>query len=182
MTISTRRRSCWSRKGTKVAFVVCDLISLSRPIVEQARKLITDSSSVRGENVMMSATHSHTGPVLRGGSTRNAAQGGEEDVAMKYAEELPRLIAESVKLAAERLTNAVVSAAIGYEEHLSFNRRFFMRDGTVAWNPARRIRTSSARPGPSIRTWECCSCKCPTQRRRLRPTSTSPCTRTRLEV
>ncbi len=123
--------------GTQVAFVVCDLISLSRPIVEQARRLITDSSRVRGKNVMMSATHSHTGPVLRGGSTRNAAQGGEEDVAVKYAEELPWLIAESVKLAAKRLTNAVVSAAIGYEEHLSFNRRFFMRDGTVAWNPGK---------------------------------------------
>jgi hypothetical protein len=122
---------------TRVAFVACDLISLSRPIVEQARRLITDSSRVRGENVMMSATHSHTGPVLRGGSTRNAAQGGEEDVAIKYAEELPWLIAESVKLAADRLTNAMVSAAIGYEGGLSFNRRFFMKDGTVAWNPGK---------------------------------------------
>jgi hypothetical protein len=122
---------------TRVAFVVCDLISLSRPIVEQARRLITDSSRVRGKNVMMSATHSHTGPVLRGVSTRNAAQGGEEGVAIKYAEELPELIAESVKLAAERLTNVVISAAIGYEEHLSFNRRYFMKDGTVAWNPGK---------------------------------------------
>jgi neutral ceramidase len=123
--------------GTRVAFVVCDLISLSRPIVEQARKLMSESSGVRGENVMMSATHSHTGPVLRGGSTRNAAQGGEEDVAVKYADELPKLIAESVKLAADRLTNAIVSAAIGYEDGLSFNRRFFMKDGTVAWNPGK---------------------------------------------
>jgi hypothetical protein len=123
--------------GTRVGFVVCDLISLSRPIVEQARKLISKGAGVPGENVMMSATHSHTGPVLRGGSTRNAAQGGEEDVAVQYANDLPRLIAESVKLAAEKLTNASVSAAIGYEEHLSFNRRFFMKDGSVAWNPGK---------------------------------------------
>ena len=122
---------------TRVAFVVCDLISLSRPIVEEARRLITDTSRIRGKNVMMSATHSHTGPVLRGVSTRNAAQGGEEDVAIKYAEELPELIAESVKLAAARLTNALLSAAIGYEDGLSFNRRFFMKDGTVAWNPGK---------------------------------------------
>lgn len=123
--------------GTRVGFVVCDLISLSRPIVEQARKLISEGAGVPGENVMMSATHSHTGPVLRGGSTRNAAQGGEEDVAVQYANDLPRLITESVKLAAEKLTNASVSAAIGYEEHLSFNRRFFMKDGSVAWNPGK---------------------------------------------
>jgi neutral ceramidase len=125
------------QEGTRVAFVVCDLISLSRPIVEEARKLASEAAGVRGENVMMSATHSHTGPVLRGGSTRNAAQGGEEDVAVKYAEELPKLIAESLKLAAERLTNAIVSAAIGYEDGLSFNRRYFMKDGTVAWNPGK---------------------------------------------
>ena len=125
------------QEGTKVAFVVCDLISLSRPIVEQARKLVGENSGVPGENVMMSATHSHTGPVPRGGSTRNAAQGGEEDLAVKYAEELPKLIAESVKLAAAGLTNAIVSAAIGYEDGLSFNRRFFMKDGTVAWNPGK---------------------------------------------
>jgi len=142
--------------GTRVAFVVCDLISLSRPIVEEARKLIGENSGVRGENVMVSATHSHTGPVLRGGSTRNAAQGGEQDVAVKYADELPRLIAESVKLAAEKLTNAVVSAAIGYEEHLSFNRRFFMKDGTVAWNPG-KMNTNIVRAAgpidPDVTVW-----------------------------
>jgi hypothetical protein len=125
------------QEGTKVAFVVCDLISLSRPIVEQARKLVAESAGVPGENVMISATHSHTGPVLRGGSTRTAAQGGEEDIAVRYAEELPKLIAESVKLAAERLTNAALSAAFEHEDRLSFNRRFFMKDGSVAWNPGK---------------------------------------------
>src|SRR5688572_9379664 len=125
------------QEGTKVAFVVSDLISLSRPIVEQARKLVAESAGVPGENVMISATHSHTGPVLRGGSMRTAAQGGEEDIAVRYAEELPKLIAESVKLAAERVTNATLSAAFEHEDRLSFNRRFFMRNGTVAWNPGK---------------------------------------------
>lgn len=121
----------------KVAFVVCDLISLTRPIVEEAREIISESSSVKGENVMLSATHTHTAPVLRGGSARNAAQGGEEDIAARYTAGLPKLIAESVRLAEQKLTHASPFAAWGRAENLSFNRRFFMRDGTVGWNPGK---------------------------------------------
>jgi neutral ceramidase len=122
---------------TKVAFVVCDLISLPRTVVEEARKIISAESGVPGENVMISATHSHTGPVLGGGSARNAAQGGESDIATRYVGELPKRIAESVRLAEQNLTNAVPFAAWGRMEALSFNRRYIMRDGTVAWNPGK---------------------------------------------
>jgi neutral ceramidase len=121
----------------KVAFVVCDLISLTRPIVEEARKLISETSGLPGENVMMSATHTHTAPVLRGASTRNAAQGGDEDIAARYTAELPKLIAESVRLAEQNLTNASPFAGWGRNESLSFNRRYYMRDGTVGWNPGK---------------------------------------------
>jgi len=122
---------------TKVAFVVCDLISLPKSTVEEARRIIGAESRVPGENVMMSATHSHTGPVLGGGSARNAAQGGESDIAMRYVAKLPKLIAESVRLAENNLTNANAFAAWGRMEGLSFNRRYFLRDGTVAWNPGK---------------------------------------------
>jgi neutral ceramidase len=126
------------QQGTnKVALVVCDLISLTRPIVEEARKIISETSGVTGENVMMSATHTHTAPVLRGGSTRNAAQGGEEDIAVRYTAELPKLIAESVRLAEQNLTNASSFAGWGRAESVSFNRRYYMRDGTVGWNPGK---------------------------------------------
>ena len=125
------------QETNKVAFVVCDLISLTRPIVEEARKMISESSGVKGDHVMMSATHTHTAPVLRGGSTRNAAQGGEEDIAARYTAELPKLIAESVRLAEQNLTNASAFAGWGRVDNLSFNRRYFMRDGTVGWNPGK---------------------------------------------
>lgn len=121
----------------KVALVVCDLISLARPIVEETRKIITETSGVPGENVMLSATHTHTAPVLRGSSTRNATQGGEDEIAARYTAELPKLIAESVRLAEATLTNASAFAGWGRVENLSFNRRYFMRDGTVGWNPGK---------------------------------------------
>jgi neutral ceramidase len=123
--------------SNKAALVVCDLISLSRPIVEEARRIVAESSGIPGSNVMISATHSHTGPILRGGSTRNAAQGGEDDIAVRYTAELPKLIAQSVVLAEKNLTNASAFAGWGRAEHISFNRRYFMRDGTVGWNPGK---------------------------------------------
>ena len=42
-----------------------------------------------------------------------------------------------MRLANERLQPARLSAAKGRCEDLAFNRRYFMRDGTVGWNPGK---------------------------------------------
>ena len=75
--------------GTRAALVVCDLISLPRTVVVQAREIIERTTRVPGSNVMISATHSHTGPVLDTGSARQAIDGGGTDVVREYTAELP---------------------------------------------------------------------------------------------
>jgi len=125
------------KDGEKAALVVCDLISMTRPIVEEARALIGKSTGLTGERVMISSTHSHTGPILGGGSSRESLQGGTLEIAQQYRMSLPEKIAESVKLAEAKLTPARVFAGIGHEDQLSFNRRYVMRDGTVGWNPGK---------------------------------------------
>src|SRR5207249_4774461 len=47
------------------------------------------------------------------------------------------------------LTPARVSAGIGREEALSFNRRFLMKDGTVGWNPG-KLNPNIVRPAGPI--------------------------------
>ena len=47
------------------------------------------------------------------------------------------MIAESVKLANAALATSKLSLGQGHEESISFNRRFFMTDGTVGWNPGK---------------------------------------------
>jgi neutral ceramidase len=47
---------------TRAALVVCDLISLPRRTVREARDLIEKQTGIPGANVMISATHTHTGP------------------------------------------------------------------------------------------------------------------------
>jgi hypothetical protein len=86
---------------------------------------------------MISATHSHTGPLLTGISVRNAAYGGDMDIAVNYTTSLPQKIADAVKQAAARLAPARLSAGVGNEDSLPFNRRYFMKDGSVGWNPGK---------------------------------------------
>lgn len=126
------------KDGVKAALVVCDLITMPRHVVDAARKLIEQQSGIPGGHVMISATHTHTGPVLARGSTRDKLDGAENDLGRRYNEMLPELIAKSVSAAAKRLAPVRVSAAIGREEQLAFNRRFWMRDGSLSWNPRKR--------------------------------------------
>lgn len=123
--------------GTRVALVVCDLISLPRKVVTDAREIISRTTSVPGSNVMISATHSHTGPVLDTGSARIGAEAKDMATISKYTAQLPARIAESVRLAEAALQPCRVSMAREHENNLSHNRRFHMRDGTVGWNPGK---------------------------------------------
>src|SRR3954469_25059260 len=60
--------------GSKAALVACDLISMPRGVVERAREQIEGDMGIPGARVMISATHSHAGPVLTMGSSRDPAE------------------------------------------------------------------------------------------------------------
>jgi neutral ceramidase len=119
--------------GREAALVVLDLITTPRALVEEARREIERTTRVRGGDVMISATHTHTGPIL----DRNNAFGGRSDVVRDYLSGLPAKIAEAVRRAESRLTPARAFAATGREDAIAFNRRYHMKDGTVGWNPGK---------------------------------------------
>lgn len=123
--------------GTKVALVSLDLITTKRPFVEKARRLIEEETGIPAENVMISATHTHTAPVLIDEDETSSSQQDEGSPASKYLRQLPAKIAESVSKANKRLSPVEVLSGTGSEESITFNRRFHMRDGTVGWNPGK---------------------------------------------
>jgi neutral ceramidase len=116
------------------ALVALDLITTPRDLVEETRREIERVCGVPGANVMISATHSHTGPVLDSGN----AFGGKSELVKRYRAALPMKIAEAVHQARSRFVPATVSVARGREESIAFNRRYHMTDGTVGWNPGKR--------------------------------------------
>lgn len=128
----------FERDGVRVALVTLDLIGTTRSLVEQTRTLVEKQTGIPGKHVMISATHSHTGPVLWDGSPRADILGGGSQIARDYVKELPGKIADAIKKADAARKPAQVSQATGKEEGLAFNRRFHMADGTVGWNPGKK--------------------------------------------
>lgn len=138
----------FEQNETRTALVVCDLLTLPRPVVLRARQLIEERTGIPGRNVMIAATHAHTGPVIARESSRDALDGGSSDLGMQYTRELPTMIAESVEKAARGLTPARLLLAKTRVENLAFNRRFWMQDGTVGWNPPKLSPQIVAPAGP----------------------------------
>ncbi|MGE3820313.1 MAG: hypothetical protein AB7I30_12905 [Isosphaeraceae bacterium] len=123
--------------GAKAALVALDLISTTRDMVEEARREIEAATGIPGGSVMISATHAHTGPVLRGRGERDVALGGDTDPVVTFRKGLPGKIARAVQQADAALAPARLSVAHGEEATIAFNRRFHMKDGTVGWNPGK---------------------------------------------
>lgn len=126
------------QNGVKVTVVECDLLSLPRQTVLAARELIEKQTGIPSAHILIAATHQHTGPVVARESARDQLDGGASPLGLRYTESLPALIARSVSEANQKLASARAFAAIGHAEGVSFNRRFWMRDGTVSWNPRKQ--------------------------------------------
>jgi hypothetical protein len=128
----------FEKDGTRVALVALDLIGTPRAMVERTRAEVEKATGIPAAHVMISATHSHTGPVLTDNSPRSDALGGGNQIAREYMAELPGRIAMAVKKADTARRPAKVFQATGREDGLAFNRRFHMADGTVGWNPGKK--------------------------------------------
>jgi hypothetical protein len=134
--------------GTKAAIVICDILTLPRHTIVTARQLIETQTGIAGANVMIAATHSHTSPVVSGENTRDALDGGDSVEAKSYTASLPKLIAQAVAEANRKLAPIKLSATIAQEHGASFNRRFWMHDGRVSWNPPKQDKNIIKPAGP----------------------------------
>ena len=126
------------KDGNRAALVSLDLISTTFGMVEESRKLIEQQTGIPGSHVMISATHSHTGPVLSDRKPRTDAFGGNTKLATEFIRGLPAKIADAVKQADKGRKAARLLRGVGTEEGLAFNRRFHMKDGSVGWNAGKK--------------------------------------------
>jgi neutral ceramidase len=110
------------RGDRTVALVVLDLAHVHESIVEPAKDLIAGRLGLGPESVMVSATHTHTGPEV--------APGEPMPPCAELVESLPETIAATVARA--HATAVPVSLRPGRTEvhGYSFNRLFRLRDGS----------------------------------------------------
>jgi hypothetical protein len=137
------------RDGAKAAIVSLDVITTTPALTAEVRRLLEADPGIPGDGVLVSATHTHTGPVISGRGPYDKAVGGDSDPAVAYNAALPAKIAEAVRLAHAALAPATCTAAAGREESIAFNRRFHMKDGSVGWNPG-KLNPNIVRPAGPI--------------------------------
>lgn len=134
---------------TRVALVTCDLISLPRHVVEETRKLVQKQTGIPVSHVMIAATHTHTGPMLEQKQPVDQLRGGTNALCREYTAALPSRIAQAVADANAQRAPAQLSFGRAEEHQLAFNRRFWMKDGTVGWNPG-KLNPDIVRPAGPI--------------------------------
>ena len=140
----------FEKDGTHAAIVVLDLSGTVRPVVEAARKLIQEQCGIEGDHVMISGTHTHSGPQQPRGSLMDDITKVNSPPGVAYISALPGLIARSVKEAKARLASAKASVAMGKAEGISFNRRV-LREGVkeAIWQP-QKINPMTEKPAGPI--------------------------------
>ena len=131
-----------SAGDTSAAVVVCDLIGLNRDLTLEAREIIEQHTGIPPSRVMVTCTHTHTGPV----TSKRASRIMSADPA--YLDVLTRKIADSVRLAYMRRQPATVEVGRGRAEGMAFNRRFWMKDGTLRTNPYSQVAEIDRPAGP----------------------------------
>lgn len=140
----------FEKDGVHAAIVVLDLSSTTRPLVEAARKAIQEQCGIEGDHVMLSATHTHTGPQQPRGSLMDEITKVNSPPGVAYISALPGLIAQSVKEAKAKLAPAQAKVVMGKAEGISFNRRV-LREGVkeAIWQP-QKINAATDKPAGPI--------------------------------
>ena len=117
---------------TRVALVVCDLLGLHRSVAVEARRLIEETTRIPASNVLISGTHTHSAVSALGDAPRPYAS----DTALnEYQRFVARRIADGVRRALTvRRPAEIAFGSVEVPEHV-FNRRWFMKEGTVPVTP-----------------------------------------------
>ena len=130
------------RQGdTSAALVFCDIIGLSLDVSSRARKIAAKKTGIPAENILIAATHSHTGPLYFGALRKHfhqlaiAKNGSDPYEKVDYSSELVKKIVMVISQANAKAKPVDLKAGIARQQGLSFNRRFHMKDGTVRFNP-----------------------------------------------
>ena len=125
--------------STRLALAVVDSCVVPRKIIDRAKELISEQTQIPASHVLVSATHTHSAPPA------DHLFQSEADPA--YQDWLSVRIADAVRLAANRLQPARIGWGLGREDRLVFNRRFFMKPGTIPPDPFGRT-TDTVRMNP----------------------------------
>lgn len=139
------RAAVFDDGNSVVALVGLDALGIDRRSVQRVRKRIQEACGIRGDHVLIGASHSHSsgpvGMVMPG--DYDHANPFIQDLAykqssmadLKYLEMMETGIVNAVTQAHARRVEAEVGMGKGIEDKVAFNRRFFMQSGLTVTHP-----------------------------------------------
>ncbi|MDB6123792.1 MAG: hypothetical protein JWQ71_2785 [Pedosphaera sp.] len=138
----------------KIALVFCDLVGLSLNITTNARAAASKITGIPVSHIVIAATHSHTGPLfddVRRFYFHKAAvekYGKDPQEKIYYPKFLEERLTKVIAQANNNLTPAELNAGVATQEGIPYNRRYYMKNGRVAFNPG-QLNTNIVSPaGP----------------------------------
>ena len=123
---------------TQIAFVICDNLGIIREVYDEARELIAKETKLPVDNILMAATHTHSGTRAR---------------MSKYRPIVVRGIAKAVRQASNHLEPAKIGWGSIDEPTEVFNRRWFVSDPELRKNPfggVDQVRMNPPRGNPKL--------------------------------
>lgn len=116
-----------------VALIAIDSLHIFYEVREGIAKRVSEFTQIKEENVLVAATHTHTGIPQKGDNKDRKTTENQN----YYYDVFSKLIADCAILAYKRLENSQLSFAMGNVEGISFCRDYIMKNSTPKTNPGR---------------------------------------------
>jgi len=121
-----------SLNDTKIAMISVDICELFAPQINSYRAAIEKATGIPAENLFISATHTHTGPLIQ---ETDAFEADPEPI-HKYAAFLQERLVDLVTLALQDVKPAKMGFITGYApDRVAYIRLYRMKDGTTMTCP-----------------------------------------------
>jgi neutral ceramidase len=135
----TARALVLDNGSAKIALVVLDLFAAKKDWLGEIKHQISGFTKIPMANIAISCTHTHSAV-----ATVDMFQTNADANYMKWA--APR-VADCVRTAVQRLTPVRIGWAVGREERVVFNRRYFMVPAVKSVNPFGELDRVRMNPG-----------------------------------
>lgn len=120
--------------STKLVFIIVDNVGLPFNLIDKAKRLIQEETNIQKENILISATHTHSS-ISAGGKGEKRRQFVEGDDFDEYQTFMIRRIADVARIALVNLEPAEIGWGVGSVPQHVFVRRWKMKPGTPMPNP-----------------------------------------------
>ena len=114
--------------GTTTQLLInADLGGIKQDVSTTFREMVSKATSVPMDNIILSCTHTHTGPEVN--------RPEKSELVLEYREFLGKRIKDAATFAIADLKVAKMGYGVGKAENVAFVRRFIMKDGSTKTNP-----------------------------------------------